>query len=644
MNRVKEFRERRGLAAEALAERVGVSERFLRALEADSSVASVEIGFKLAVALEAPFAELFCLEDAPGAEDVFGRVETPNEPQLTEVLEVCVDETVCEAALSDGEFVGRVDGTDCEDASVGGELVAYVDEAVCEDALVGGESVAYVDEAVCEDASVGGESVACVDEAVCEDASGSGGAGDSVDETNAAEAALRRTALAAKKWAEKSFEIAAACDFELEESKNGEVGKKGRRRKKGENDKNGEEEAVGEVRKIRAPRRSEVKSSPTSKTAAEEGLAAPPDGLDDPTAGRPIRFFDLFCGIGGFRFAAERTLAKMRRDGVCALSCDFDPPAQTSYEANFGERPFGDVAELPSEAIPDFDLLFAGFPCQAFSIIGLRKGFADETKGSLFFQIARILHDKRPRAFVLENVRQLTTHDGGRTFETILRILQEELGYCVDWRILNALDCGLPQKRERVAIVGALEPFEIAWPKPKTDGKTLADVLEPDAEVDKKHFASPEIVKRRKEAHSSQYFPAIWHENKSGNISSYPYSCALRAGASYNYLLVNGERRLTPREMLRLQGFPDSFKIKVSDAQIRKQAGNAAPVDLIERVLDRFLPLAFAQGGATPSTNATSEGAKKPANAISENAKSTTTRPASENAEPAPNAIPGGLF
>ncbi len=569
MNRVKEFRERRGFAPETLAERVGVSERFLRALEENSSAATVEIGFKLAVALEAPFAELFGLDGAPGAEGVFGRVETPSESKLTELSGVRVD------VSEDGVSGVRVD--------------------VSEDGV----------------------------------------SGVRVGVANDAEAALQRTALAAKKWAEKSLEIAAACDFELDESQNSEVGKKGRKRKKEEQEKSveyEENEAGGEVRRIRAPRRSEVKSSPTSKTAAEEGLAAPPAGLVDPTAGRPIRFFDLFCGIGGFRFAAERTLAKMRRDGVCALSCDFDPPAQTSYEANFGERPFGDVAELPSEAIPDFDLLFAGFPCQAFSIIGLRKGFADETKGSLFFQIARILHDKRPRAFVLENVRQLTTHDGGRTFETILRILQEELGYCVDWRILNALDCGLPQKRERVAIVGALEPFEIAWPKPKTDGKTLADVLEPDAEVDKKHFASPEIVKRRKEAHTSQYFPAIWHENKSGNISSYPYSCALRAGASYNYLLVNGERRLTPRENLRLQGFPDTFKIAVSDAQIRKQAGNAAPVDLIERVLDRFLPLVFAQGDAAPSPNA-----------IAENAEP-TPRTVAESEESTPNAIPGGLF
>lgn len=121
--------------------------------------------------------------------------------------------------------------------------------------------------------------------------------------------------------------------------------------------------------------------------------------------------------------------------------------------------------------------------------------------------------------------------------------------------------------------------------------KSLNDILE--KEVEKKHYASPEIVAKRKSMHTASVYPSIWHENKSGNISSYPYSCALRAGASYNYLLVNGERRLTPREMLRLQGFPDSFKMAVSDTQTRKQAGNAIPVNMVAKVIEKFLPLAF---------------------------------------------------
>ena len=163
--------------------------------------------------------------------------------------------------------------------------------------------------------------------------------------------------------------------------------------------------------------------------------------------------------------------------------------------------------------------------------------------------------------------------------------------YHVDYKVLNALDFGLPQKRERIIIVGSLTPFVMDWKFEITDEKTLSDILEKN--VDKKHFASPEIVQKRKSMHVAKEKPSIWHENKSGNISSYTYSCALRAGASYNYLLVNGERRLTPREMLRLQGFPDEFKIVVSDTQTRKQAGNAIPVTMVAKVIEKFIPMVF---------------------------------------------------
>lgn len=304
-----------------------------------------------------------------------------------------------------------------------------------------------------------------------------------------------------------------------------------------------------------------------------------------------LKYIDLFCGIGGFRYAATQCFAEYDIKGECVFSSDIDIPAQQSYEANFGERPSGDITKIDAKDIPDFDLLFGGFPCQAFSIIGKREGFADKTRGTLFFEIARILKEKQPRAFVLENVKQLASHDGGRTINTIISTLRDELGYHVDYRILNALDYGLPQKRERVVIVGSKTPFIMKWPEKKIGGKTLDQILEKD--VDKKYYASDTIVKKRKSMHTSKYYPAIWHENKAGNISSYPYSCALRAGASYNYLLVNGERRLTPRECLRLQGFPDSFKQVVSDSQIRKQAGNAVPVDMIRCVLENFVPLVF---------------------------------------------------
>lgn len=226
--------------------------------------------------------------------------------------------------------------------------------------------------------------------------------------------------------------------------------------------------------------------------------------------------------------------------------------------------------------------MLAGFPCQPFSIIGARKGFED-TRGTLFFDIARILETKRPKAFVLENVKMLRGHNGGRTLERIMETL-DELGYAASFRVLNALDFGLPQKRERVFIVGARGGGEFCWPEGGVPMKPLAKVLESD--VPRKFFASDYIRKRRLAQQDPTPEPTIWHENKSGNISAHPFSCALRAGASHNYLLVNGERRLTPREMLRLQGFPDSYKQVCSDSQTRKQAGNSLPVPVATAILN----------------------------------------------------------
>lgn len=297
-----------------------------------------------------------------------------------------------------------------------------------------------------------------------------------------------------------------------------------------------------------------------------------------------FRYIDLFAGIGGFHQAADAL------GGTCVFASEIDAEAKRAYAANYSLYPHGDITKIDAADIPDHEVLLAGFPCQPFSIIGKRKGFAD-MRGTLFFEIARILRAKRPPLFVLENVKQLSGHDGGKTLAVILDALQE-LGYAVHWRVLNALDFGLPQKRERTIIVGFLDrnaPF--AFPVGTGPGR-LEDVLEDDAQVDRKFFASERIRKKRMERHQSRYYPAIWHENKSGNVSSYPYSCALRAGASYNYLLVNGVRRLTPREMLRLQGFPDTFQIVCSDTQTRKQAGNAVPVNMVRAVLEAALTCA----------------------------------------------------
>lgn len=299
-----------------------------------------------------------------------------------------------------------------------------------------------------------------------------------------------------------------------------------------------------------------------------------------------IKFIDLFCGIGGFRVAMDETCLENDINPQCVFSSDIDKHCQDSYELNFGERPFGDITKIEANEIPDHDILFAGFPCQPFSIIGQMKGFED-TRGTLFFHIAEILSVKKPKAFILENVKQLVGHDGGKTLKTILESLRN-LGYHVQYAVLNALDYGLPQKRERIIIVGHREPILFSFPSPIRPFKPLSEIIE--KKVDKKHFASDYIREKRKESHKSAYKLAIWHENKSGNICSYPYSCALRAGASYNYLLVNGERRLTPREMFRLQGFPDNYQIINNESQARKQAGNAVPVNMVKAVIQKLLP------------------------------------------------------
>lgn len=299
-----------------------------------------------------------------------------------------------------------------------------------------------------------------------------------------------------------------------------------------------------------------------------------------------LKFIDLFCGIGGFRVAMDEACKENDIVPECVFSSDIDPYCQDSYEANFGHRPVGDITKVNEKDIPDHDILFAGFPCQPFSIIGQMQGFSD-IRGTLFFDIARIIKHKQPKAFILENVKQLVGHDKGRTLKVIIKTLQE-LGYDIHYAVLNALDYGLPQKRERVIIVGHKQPILFSFPSPIRPFKPLSEILE--KKVEPKHYASEYIATKRKQKHQSAYKLSIWHENKAGNICSYPYSCALRAGASYNYLLVNGERRLTPREMFRLQGFPDSYKIVVNDSQARKQAGNAVPVNMVKAVILKLLP------------------------------------------------------
>ena len=296
-----------------------------------------------------------------------------------------------------------------------------------------------------------------------------------------------------------------------------------------------------------------------------------------------FRFIDLFAGIGGIRLAFESV------GGRCVFSSEFDEDACKTYEANFGEHPSGDITKIDAKDIPDFDILLGGFPCQAFSIIGKQEGFENETCGTLFFDIERILKEKKPPAFMLENVRNLKAHDGGKTFNIIKEHL-EALGYHVHAKVLNALDYGVPQKRERIIIVGFLEDidFEFPSPVPESKRKTLADILEKD--VDEKYYVKDRIRESRLSRLKDKDFPKpyISHENISGNVTPRAYSAALRAGASANYILINDERRPTEREMLRIQGFPDTYKVVVTYGKMKKQCGNSVPVPMITAVAEQI--------------------------------------------------------
>lgn len=304
-------------------------------------------------------------------------------------------------------------------------------------------------------------------------------------------------------------------------------------------------------------------------------------------------FIDLFAGIGGIRLGFEDA------GGKCVFSSEWDKDAAKTYEANFGEKPFGDITKISPNEIPDFDILLGGFPCQPFSIIGAKAGFQHETQGTLFFNIEEILKAKKPKAFMLENVKNLTAHDGGRTFKIILGHLKNA-GYHVHYKVLNALDFGVPQKRERIIIVGFRNDiaFEFPAPLPASKRAHIKDILEPEEIISPKLYVKAAIRDSRLSRLKEPDFPKpyISHENVAGDITPHSYSCALRAGASANYLLINDERRPSEREMLRIQGFPDSFKIVVPYGKIRHQTGNSVAVPVIKAVAQKMISAMISAG------------------------------------------------
>lgn len=292
-----------------------------------------------------------------------------------------------------------------------------------------------------------------------------------------------------------------------------------------------------------------------------------------------FKFIDLFAGIGGIRLGFESV------GGHCVFSSEFDEDACKTYEANFHEHPAGDITKIDAKDIPDFDILLGGFPCQAFSIIGKKEGFANETCGTLFFEIERILKEKRPKAFLLENVKNLKSHDNGNTYKVIKSHLLN-LGYNVYESVLNSLDYGVPQKRERIFIAGFLNNVRFSFPQPVpiNQRKNLSDILEKN--VDKKYYVNPRIRESRLSRIKDKNYPKpyISHENMAGSVTPHPYSSCLRAGASANYILINDERRPTEREMLRIQGFPDTYKIVLPYGKIKKQCGNSVSVPVIAAI------------------------------------------------------------
>jgi DNA (cytosine-5)-methyltransferase 1 len=319
-------------------------------------------------------------------------------------------------------------------------------------------------------------------------------------------------------------------------------------------------------------------------------------------------FIDLFAGIGGFRLAFQRA------GGRCVFSSEWDPHAQKTYFANFGEVPFGDITKIANEKresreIPKHDILAGGFPCQAFSIAGFKGGFSD-TRGTLFFNLARVIEERSPKAFFLENVKGLVGHDSGRTFKTIVQTLENDLGYHVHTRTINAKNFGVPQNRERIFIVGfksraASDRF--SFPRPSSRATTIADIKEQNV-VSTRYYLSDrylETLIRHKQRHASKGNGFGFEIKEDSDIANAIVVGGM--GRERNLLVdkrlrdftpktnihgpVNrqGIRKMTPREWARLQGFPDSFVIPVTDAQAYKQFGNSVSVPAIEATIKRIV-------------------------------------------------------
>lgn len=326
---------------------------------------------------------------------------------------------------------------------------------------------------------------------------------------------------------------------------------------------------------------------------------------------KKLKFIDLFCGIGGFRFAAERNGLE------CVFSCDIDPFARKTYESNFNESPVEDIYQVDPKNIQSFDILFAGFPRQSFSYSGKGLGFND-SRGTLFYETLRIIQAKEPQAFLLENVKGLVSHDKGKT----LRIIEEELkfaGYNISWQILNSADFGLAQKRERWYCVGFREKCKFEFPKPSGRQVRIEDILVHETDKSlaisakwisriKRHFNSPKVrvkhVDFDKNSNRGRY--GVYSYLKPDNTIRFHMGDYKKTQIQEGFFaskksisptvianrvpqLWDLKRKLSVRECARLQGFPDSFKFPCAAGQSYKQIGNSISVPVVESIIANML-------------------------------------------------------
>ena len=336
-----------------------------------------------------------------------------------------------------------------------------------------------------------------------------------------------------------------------------------------------------------------------AEEAAQYGMSGGAEIPFPPVRNPKFRFIDLFAGVGGFRLAMQNL------GGKCVFTSEWDKNAQKTYRANFGEIPFGDITQADIKSyIPDsFDLLCGGFPCQAFSIAGYRKGFAD-TRGTLFFDIEQILEKHRPKAVFLENVKNLVSHDKGKTFKVILDVLENKLGYKIFYKVLNSMDyADIPQNRERIFIVGfdpeQLENCgEFQFPAPAELTKSIHDILAAGKQADlyyysREHAYYPELEKIMTKKDTVYQWRRIYVRENKSNVC--PTLTANMGAGGHNVPLIRddfGIRKLTPRECFSFQGYPENYVLPaLANSRLYMQAGNSVTMPLIQRIGEEIVKI-----------------------------------------------------